>query len=290
MAKKVFLSAGHGGKDPGACAYGMKESNINLVVMLACRDELKRHGVIVVCSRTKDENDPVAEEVREANASEADIAVSFHVNAGKGNGSETFYYKGDANGLRLAQLCEKYTKQLGQNSRGVKDGSHLYFVNGTKMTAALCEIGFIDNDTDNDIFDTTAEQKAFGVAYAKAILEHLGITYMSGNTSTNTSASAANKTSTATSSTSGSPTYKVGKAYTLQVELKVRKGAGTNYAAKKYSELTANGKKCDKDKDGALDKGTQVTCKAVKKVGSDVWIQCPSGWLAAYYNGNVYIK
>lgn len=194
MAKKVFLSAGHGGKDPGACAYGMKESNINLVVMLACRDELKRHGVTVVCSRTKDENDPVAEEVREANASKANIAVSFHVNAGKGDGSESFYYKGDANGLRLAQLCEKYTKQLGQNSRGVKDGSRLYFVNGTTMTAVLCEIGFIDNDKDNDIFDTSAEQKAFGVAYAKAILEYLGIAYKKQTAGTSSSTSTTTST------------------------------------------------------------------------------------------------
>jgi N-acetylmuramoyl-L-alanine amidase len=45
------------------------------------------------------------------------------------------------------------------------------------MTAILCECAFIDNDRDNDIIDTVAEQKAFGVAYAKAILEYLGITY-----------------------------------------------------------------------------------------------------------------
>ncbi len=86
---KVFLSAGHGGSDPGAVAYGLKEKTINLNIMLACRDELKRHGVKVYTSRTKDENDPVGEEVREANKSSADVAVSFHTNAGKGDGSES---------------------------------------------------------------------------------------------------------------------------------------------------------------------------------------------------------
>ena len=173
----VFLSAGHGGSDPGACAYGMEEEDINLVVMLACRDVLKSHGVKVVCSRTKDENDPVAQEVKEANASGADIAVSFHVNAGKGDGSEYFCNTGNKDGVKLAELCEKYTKELGQNSRGVKDGTHLYFVRATNMTAVLCEIGFIDHNKDNDIFDTKAEQKKFGEAYAKAILKHLGIKY-----------------------------------------------------------------------------------------------------------------
>ena len=75
---KVFLSAGHGGSDPGAVGNGMSEKDINLVTMLACRDELIRHKVEVVCSRTKDENDPVGQEVKEANASGAKIAVSFH--------------------------------------------------------------------------------------------------------------------------------------------------------------------------------------------------------------------
>lgn len=97
--------------------------------------------------------------------------------------------------------------------------------------------------------------------------------------------------SSGSSSTSDSkPSYKVGSTYTLQVELKVRSGAGTNYVAKTHGQLTADGQKHDTDKDGALDKGTKVTCKAVKTVGSDIWMQIPSGWIAAYYQGNVYVK
>lgn len=173
---KVFLSAGHGGSNPGAVANGLKEKDINLTIMLANKEVLERHGVEVVCSRLKDEEDDVYAEVREANASGADIAVSHHANAGGGDGSETFYYAGDPNGKRLAELCEKHTKALGQNSRGVKTNS-LYFVSQTNMTAVLTESFFLDNKTDKAIGDTIAEQKAFGVAYAKAILEYLGIPY-----------------------------------------------------------------------------------------------------------------
>lgn len=173
---KVFLSAGHGGTDPGATGYGMKEKDINLTILLACKAELERYGVTVISSRVKDENDPVGEEVKEANASGADIAVSFHTNATPtGDGSETYYYTKSANGKKLATLCEKHTQAIGQNSRGIKSGNHLKFVNSTKMTAVLCECAFIDNDTDNDIIDTESERMAFGVAYAKAILEYLGV-------------------------------------------------------------------------------------------------------------------
>lgn len=179
---KVFLSAGHGGKDPGAVAYGLKEKDINLQIMLACQNELVRHGVTVVCSRTTDENDPVAQEVAEANASGCSIAVSFHTNAFRGegstaDGSESYYHSSSDKGKALAKLCEKYVQEIGQNSRGIKARDELMFIRKTTMPAVLCECGFIDCDKDNDIFDTVAEQKKFGVAYAKAILEHLGIKY-----------------------------------------------------------------------------------------------------------------
>ena len=86
------------------------------------------------------------------------------------------------------------------------------------------------------------------------------------------------------------PSYIPGRTYTLQVELKVRTGPGTENAAKKHSQLTEDGQKHDKDNDGCLDSGTVVTCKAVQKVGKDIWIESPSGWLAAYYDGRVFIK
>ena len=174
---KVFLSAGHGGSSPGAVANGLVEKNINLNTLLACKEVLENHGVIVVTSRTKDENDDVYEEVREANESGADFAVSFHANAGGGDGFEVFYHTSNTKGKQLALLCEKYAKELGQNSRGIKSGNHLYFVKNTKMMSVLVESFFLDNKADMTIGDTVEEQRAFGVAYAKAILEYIGISY-----------------------------------------------------------------------------------------------------------------
>lgn len=181
---KVFLSMGHGGTDPGAVAFNMKEKDINLAIGLTCKAELERHGVTVICSRTKDEDDAVAQEVTEANESKVDLAFSIHTNAGGGDGSESFYYSTSEKGKKLAELCEKHTKAIGQNSRGVKEGDRLYFIRKTNMTAVLSECAFIDNDTDNNIVDTAAEQKKFGVAYAKAILEYFGIKYVTASTNT----------------------------------------------------------------------------------------------------------
>ena len=216
---KVFLTAGHGGSDTGAVALGLKEKDINLTILLACKEELTRHGVTVVCSREKDENDPVAQETKEANDSKADIAVSFHANAGGGDGSESYYYDNSEKGKKLATLCEKYTKEIGQNSRGIKSGNKLYFIKNTNMPAVLCECAFVDNDKDNDIIDTTAEQKAFGVAYAKAILEYFGITYKN--------AATAPAPTTSKPASDPAPTTRVAKV--TASSLNVRKGPGTEY-------------------------------------------------------------
>lgn len=182
---KVFLSFGHGGKDNGASGYGLIEKDINLTMGLTCKMELERHGVEVICSRLVDEDDRVADEVKEANASGVELALAIHNNAGKGDGFEAYYWSTNKQDKKLASLCEKYVKEIGQNSRGIKIGNDLYWCHYTNMTSCLVEGFFLDNDTDNDIADMIAEQKRFGVAYAKAILEYLGIEYKADITNEN---------------------------------------------------------------------------------------------------------
>lgn len=79
------------------------------------------------------------------------------------------------------------------------------------------------------------------------------------------------------------PNYIVGKTYTLQTELNVRKNPTLSAGLVGHYGLTSDGRKHDADKDGALDKGTRITCqsKVVDSVGN-VWIKCPSGWVCAY--------
>lgn len=94
-----------------------------------------------------------------------------------------------------------------------------------------------------------------------------------------------------TTPASSAPIYTNGKTYTLQTDLKVRKGAGTKYAQKLLTELTVDGRKNAKSgKYAVLKKGTRVTAQKVIKEGNNIWLQIPSGFVAAYYNKNTYIK
>ena len=86
--------------------------------------------------------------------------------------------------------------------------------------------------------------------------------------------------------------YEAGKVYTLQTNLNVRTGPGTQYPQKKRSGLTADGQKNAKAGTMAvLLKGTRVTAKEIAADGSgDTWIKIPSGWICAIEKGNIYIR
>ena len=187
MAKKVFLGVGHGGSDPGAVKY-IKEADVNLNMALACRDYLQANGVIVAMSRTKDENDPLTEEIRECNAFNPDLAVDIHNNAGGGDGFEVYHYHKGGTSKTLAQNIEAEVKAIGQNSRGLKtrlnsSGTDYYgFIRCINAPSVIVEGVFVDNAADAAQADTLAEQKAFGIAYAKGILKTLKISDNGGKT------------------------------------------------------------------------------------------------------------
>lgn len=85
--------------------------------------------------------------------------------------------------------------------------------------------------------------------------------------------------------------YTNGKNYTLQVDLNVRTGVGTNNRIKNYNELTVDGKKHAYNQTNAVLKaGTVVTCLESIKNGSDIWLRIPSGYVAGYYQGKEYVK
>lgn len=180
MEYKVFLGVGHGGVDSGAVGY-VKEKDVNLQMALACRDYLEDNGVKVKMSRTKDENDDLKEEIRECNAYDPDLAVDIHNNSGGGDGFEAYYSIGGGKGKTLAKNIETEIKAIGQNSRGCKirknsSGNDYYgFIRQTYAPAVIVEGVFVDNKKDASQADTLAEQKAFGVAYAKGILKTLGV-------------------------------------------------------------------------------------------------------------------
>ncbi len=93
--RRIVIDPGHGGKDPGAMAFGLKEKDV--VLNVAHRTAVileEKHNYEVILTRDSDTFLPLEERTAIANTKNADLFVSIHVNAHPQKsikGVETFY-------------------------------------------------------------------------------------------------------------------------------------------------------------------------------------------------------
>ena len=77
----VVIDAGHGGHDPGAAAFGLREKDINLKAAMQLMAQLQSRGVEVRLTRRDDTYLKLGERTALANNWNADLFVSLHCNA-----------------------------------------------------------------------------------------------------------------------------------------------------------------------------------------------------------------
>jgi N-acetylmuramoyl-L-alanine amidase len=107
--RKIVLDPGHGGKDPGAIgAGGIAEKDIVLSIAKKLARKLREEmNVQVVLTRNDDRFVPLEDRTARANAENADLFISLHMNAsvnGEAKGVETYYLDNttDEAAIRLA--------------------------------------------------------------------------------------------------------------------------------------------------------------------------------------------
>ncbi len=93
-ARRVVIDPGHGGRDPGAMANGLKEKHLVLDIAKRVKRELEKKGRYeVILTRSTDKFLELEERAMVANNKDADIFVSIHVNASRNRnvrGLETY--------------------------------------------------------------------------------------------------------------------------------------------------------------------------------------------------------
>ena len=157
MAKKIVcLDAGHGGKDSGAINGKRHEADDVLKLVKKVGIYLKKY-VTVKYTRTKDIYESPSQKAAEGNAFKADLFVSIHRDCFSSDTAKGYstLVKTDT-GMRKTfadYVNAKMEKKIGFRNRGTKLRDDLAVLNQTKMPAVLCEVGFISNEDDNDIFD-----------------------------------------------------------------------------------------------------------------------------------------
>lgn len=170
---KILIIKGHGGADVGAVSGNLIEKTMNSITATAMYNYLKSQGFTAVT--LDNENTDVDQEVILANSGSYDIVISVHYNAGGGDGFECFYHSSNAKAKELCLAIETQIKAIGQNSRGVKLGDNYKIIRKVTPMSIILEGGFIDNATDRQLFDTQSEQEKLGIAYAKGVMQYLGV-------------------------------------------------------------------------------------------------------------------
>lgn len=173
----IVLDAGHGGANPGATYQGRQEKDDVLALTLAVGQILENRGVDVYYTRTTDVYESPAQKALEGNQTGADYFVSIHRNSSpypnQYSGIESLVYNRYGTAARLADNINQQLEAVGFLNQGVNQRQDLVVLNRTQMPSVLVEVGFINTDADNQLFDERFDDIA--QAIADGILITLGM-------------------------------------------------------------------------------------------------------------------
>jgi N-acetylmuramoyl-L-alanine amidase len=178
----IYLDAGHGGKDSGAAANGIKEKDIVLKLVKKMEAMLKNYeDVDVMLSRDSDVFLTLDERTKEANLANADVLLSVHINAAfdkSANGFETYVFNTVPSSTIAFQnvMHEEIMKALGKNidDRG-KKSANFHMVRDSKMKAVLTENLFITNPTEADLLKDDDFLDKIATGHVNGLQQFLGL-------------------------------------------------------------------------------------------------------------------
>lgn len=173
----IVLDAGHGGANPGAVYQGRQEKDDVLALTLAVGRILENRGVDVYYTRTTDIYESPTQKAMEGNQTGADYFISIHRNSSpypnQYSGIESLVYNRYGAAARMADNINQQLEAVGFLNQGVNQRQDLVVLNRTQMPAVLVEVGFINTDVDNQLFDERFDNIA--QAIADGILITLGM-------------------------------------------------------------------------------------------------------------------
>jgi len=177
MPYSIMLDAGHGGQDPGAVYEGRQEKEDALALVLAIGEILQNNGINVEYTRTEDVYESPFQKATEANNAGVNFFISIHRNSfptdNTSMGVESLIYNKSGIKLELAENINEQLETIGFVNLGVKERPNLVVLRRTKMPAVLVEVGFINSDVDNELFDDNFTDIA--QAIASGILDTLDL-------------------------------------------------------------------------------------------------------------------
>lgn len=180
---KIVIDPGHGGADPGAVGPSrVQEKDVNLSVSKLVADILSSVAEVRLTRSGDpapgDENNELWVRAQIANNWGADCFVSVHCNSAaspQAHGTETYHYTGSSRGKGLATGIQKrLLGSLGLADRGVKE-ANFAVLRLTQCPAALAELAFISNSTEERYLKSPDFQAKAARAIAEGVADFLGL-------------------------------------------------------------------------------------------------------------------
>lgn len=178
---QVVIDPGHGGSDVGAEYDGRFEKDDNLALAILVNEKLNDMGIDSVLTRDKDKKLSLEKRCKIANKKKADAFVSLHRNSADGAKGVEIWVGSDMpeKDTALAESILSGLDEVGiSQNRGVKfgyargDGKDYYVNSHSNMPSCLVELGFINSETDNELFDENID--AYAEAIARSIADYIG--------------------------------------------------------------------------------------------------------------------
>jgi N-acetylmuramoyl-L-alanine amidase len=158
--KVIVLDPGHGGYDSGTRGITFLEKTLTLRTALELKPLLESAGARVILTRNSDYYLSLTQRVNISNNYKAHAFISLHYNAysSTSSGVMTFYYSSskDAALSRTIQSSLAASTQL--RNLGAKYGNY-HVLRENRQPAALVELGFLSNPTEEKLVATTTYQK-----------------------------------------------------------------------------------------------------------------------------------
>ena len=135
----------------------------------------------VYYTRTDDSNPTFDQRVQLANKSQADLFISIHNNSTKSgrmsstHGTQVMYSESDTKELgskAFAQIClDHVTEALESRDKGLVEGDEIYIIRTSEVPVALIEVGFMTNQEELNLLNSTDYQKKAAEGVYDAVID-----------------------------------------------------------------------------------------------------------------------
>lgn len=135
---------------------------------MAIGEILQNNGIDVEYTRTTDVYESPYQKAMEANEAGVDFFISIHRNSfpqdNVVSGVESLVYNKEGIKYEMAQNINAQLETVGFVNLGVQARPNLVVLRRTRMPAVLVEVGFINSDVDNQLFDQNFTDIAQAIA------------------------------------------------------------------------------------------------------------------------------